>query len=221
MMASELQILGFDSLLETCRRLNIPIEILPPATTPLGRDELPGARLLDPFLVALYGRMGGLMIGGSTGAMQLCRRDNEVNYLARFNAERVRRLEGPFSSVVAFAEEPATLYCFALVPWLVDSLGFQPVILIDPYEVIYALPIASNLDRFLQTYARCLEYVVDNPWMSVTDIPEVNFWSLPEVLAADERLVEMLRGGIFDELMKRGDETERWVEAIKTAAERT
>lgn len=154
------------------------------------------------------------MIGRSVGDLQLCQRDRNINGLMTFNAQQVSRFEEPFRSVVAFAVAPATLYCFALVPWLADVRGIQPVVLIDPYEEIHALPIASSLDQFFKTYARCLEFVVANPWAAATDVPDVNFWGLPELLTEDRRLVEMLSSGRFNALMKQDDEAKEWVRQV-------
>lgn len=217
-MTSEMLLPGLDNLLEACQRLDVPVEFAAPSRSPLTEDEVPNARPLDPYLRALYARVGGMLVGQSIGDLQLCRRDGNINGLKTLNAEQVNGFEEPFRSVLAFAETPGTLYCFALVPWLADAKGVQPVILIDPYEEVHALPIASSLDQFFKTYARCLEFVVANPWTSVADAPHVNFWSLPEMLAKDRRFVEMLSSGCFNVLMKQDDEDRRWAQRIVQAA---
>jgi hypothetical protein len=215
----EMLLPGLDSLLETCQRLDVPVELAAPSHSPLTEDEVPNARPLDPYLRALYARLGGMVVGRSIGDLQLYRRDGSINGLKTLNDEQVSEFEEPFRSVLAFAGTPGTLYCFALVPWLADEKGVQPVILIDPYEEIHALPIASSLDQFFKAYARCLEFVVANPWSSVTDVPHVNFWSLPEELAKDRRFVEMLSSGRFSALMKQDDEARAWVRRVVPGGE--
>lgn len=216
-MTSEIQLPGLDSLLQTCRRLEVPVELIAPAGSRLVENEIPNARPLDPYLAALYARVGGMVIGRSAGDFQLYPRDGSLNALKAINAEQVIEFKKPFRSVVAFAGHPATLYCFAVVPWLADARGVQPVILIDPYEEIHAIPIASDLDQFFKTYERCLEFVVANPWVAATDVPDINFWGLPEMLTPDQRLVEMLLSGRFNALMKQDDEARAWVRRVVQA----
>ncbi|WP_309893512.1 hypothetical protein [Archangium sp.] len=112
------------------------------------------------------------------------------------------------------------LYTYATVPRLADEQGRQPVVRVDTYEEPYALPVASNVDRFFDTYSRYLEAVVADPDYQRTGDSDLLFPShATELLARDERLVELMRAGRFDSLMKiRDDSTRRWVAKVMGTA---
>jgi hypothetical protein len=83
------------------------------------------------------------------------------------------------------------------------------------------MPVASNVDRFFDSYSRYLEAVAAEP--SYQESGEVDFtypWDSTEILAQDERLVELMRAGRFDSLMKHVDETtRRWAAKVMGARE--
>ncbi|HLM42573.1 MAG TPA: hypothetical protein VK458_01845 [Myxococcaceae bacterium] len=54
-------------------------------------------------------------------------------------------------------------YHYATVPCLADARGLQPVVKVDMHEEPYAVPLASNVDRFFDTYSRYLEVLVAEP----------------------------------------------------------
>ena len=66
-----------------------------------------------------------------------------------------------FRELVLFGVD--MLYRFATVPPLASPEGLQPVIFLDPYETMYALPVASNLHQFFETYTRYLEMQLEDP----------------------------------------------------------
>jgi hypothetical protein len=78
------------------------------------------------------------------------------------------------------------------------------------------MPVASNVDRFFDSYSRYLEAVVADPRYLETGEKELYFpWDATEILARDERLVELMRAGRFDALMKNGDDsTRRWAAKV-------
>ncbi len=74
---------------------------------------------------------------------------------------------------------------------------------VPSYEDIYALPIASNADRFFDAYARYLELISTrrpNSEMTPMYVPH-SPRGVPEIIAADRTLVGMLVEGHFDSLM--------------------
>jgi len=76
--------------------------------------------------------------------------------------------------------------------------------------------VASNVDRFFDSYSRYLEGVVADPYYQQTGETNLVFpWHATGILARDERLVELMRAGRFDALMKDVDEeTRRWAAQV-------
>ncbi|WP_309893511.1 hypothetical protein [Archangium sp.] len=110
------------------------------------------------------------------------------------------------------------LYTYATVPRLADERGRQPVVQVDTYEEPYILPVASNVDRFFDTYSRFLEVVVAEPDYQQTGDSDLLFpWDATELLARDERLVELMRSRCFDDLMKNkktSEDVRHWFEKV-------
>ena len=100
------------------------------------------------------------------------------------------------------------------MPSLADGWGRQPVVEVDTYEYeTRVIPIASNVDRFFDSYSRYLEALVED---LATRREDLLFpWHATEILARDERLVELMRAGRFDSLMKNVDDaTRRWAAKV-------
>ena len=78
------------------------------------------------------------------------------------------------------------------------------------------IPIASNVDRFFDSYSRYLEALVADSRYQETGEMNLTFpWAATEILARDERLVELMRAGRFDALMKNvDDETRGWAARV-------
>ena len=104
------------------------------------------------------------------------------------------------------------------MPRLADARGCQPVVEVDTYDLDgpHAVPIASDVDRFFDTYARYLEAEVEADPNYEEGGPGVfSFpWGTPELIARDAPLVEMLRAGRFEPLMKKDEESRVWVEKV-------
>ena len=151
----------------------------------------------------------------------LIRCDDEVDGLVTENADSRRYWPERFQRVVVFGRDMR--YCYATVPELASHEGFQPVVWIDPYEEIYALPIASDVNRFFETYSRYLEVVADEPDFKTRQVPSVAFpWEVPELLAADAPLAAMINAGKFDPWMyseneASADGTRQWVAKVEGA----
>jgi hypothetical protein len=151
------------------------------------------------MLAAFYSRLGGLHLYLKL-YVEPC--DGQVNGILMANEEVQPHWPEPFRSLLVFGGQEALAYRYATVPSLADAQGFQPVVEVDPYEDIYALPIASNVDRFFDAYARYLEYIYETPELRDDRDARPTFPNgVPEIIAADRKLVGMLVEGRFDFLM--------------------
>jgi hypothetical protein len=77
------------------------------------------------------------------------------------------------------------------------------------------------VNRFFDSYSRYLEALVSHPRYGESGKPALTFpWDATEILARDERLVELMRSGGFDALMKNMKEsnaTRRWAAQVMGA----
>jgi hypothetical protein len=205
---------GMNRLLETVSRLGVPLETLPAGRSPPKAGEQLCGMPVDPLLAAAFARCGKLVLGsGSTQWAMLTRCDDEVNGLLLENEEwQDYFLDDAwpehFRALMLFGNE--MLYRYATVPGLSNPAGMQPVIRVDPYEDIHALPVASDLDRFFDAYSRYLEISVQDPEYQATGVSWVRFpYGVPEIIARDSPLVEMIKEGRFDRWMYERDKTSR------------
>ncbi len=190
---------GLERLLMACGKYPVRAEL----RKPWGGAPTPGASILgrpvDPMLAAFYSRLGGLHLYLKL-YVEPC--DGQVNGILMANEEVQPHWPEPFRSLLVFGGQEALAYRYATVPSLADAQGFQPVVEVDPYEDIYALPIASNVDRFFDAYARYLEYIYETPELRDDRDARPTFPNgVPEIIAADRKLVGMLVEGRFDFLM--------------------
>jgi hypothetical protein len=189
---------GLERLLEVCRRKGIAVKQEAPVSPALAAGALVAGQPLDPVLAAVHARLGYCWVKEE---FFLFRRNGGQRFdLGRVN-ERWRQVRPePFGSLFVFAEEDRLGYLYATVPRLADSRGRQPVVKLDVYEAPYALPVASDVDRFFDTYARYLEAV--RPERGEAEGMPPSFpWAVPELLARDGPLVALLEAGRFDRLL--------------------
>jgi hypothetical protein len=114
------------------------------------------------------------------------------------------------------------VYTYATVPGLADARGRQPVVMVDTYEYEpKVMPVALDVDRLFDTLARYLEAKTSDPDYQESGETSTQFpWNATGMLARDARLVEMMRAGRFEPLMKNADEeTRRWAEKVMGAGE--
>ncbi|WP_157774688.1 hypothetical protein [Melittangium boletus] len=151
------------------------------------------------MLAAFYSRLGGLRLHLDL-YINAC--DAQLNGILKANEEVQPYWPEPFRSFLVFGGQEALAYRYATVPGLADARGFQPVVEVDPYEDIYALPIASNVDRFLDAYARYLTLIHETPGFRDDPDARPSFpRGVPELIAEDRKLVGMLVDGRFDSIM--------------------
>ncbi|WNG32525.1 hypothetical protein F0U61_02075 [Archangium violaceum] len=217
-MNAEIPLPGLDRLIEVYRKHGLPMKIWPPGRTPPLAGELVAGHPFDPVLAAVYRRLGRADFGEKLlRELDLDQVDDQLNGVV-LRTEGLRDEEEPFHSSVIFASVPELAYYYAVVPRLADERGRQPVIYIDAYMDRYVLPIASDVDRFLDTFSRYIEILVKSDDYLLDGIREIEFpESAPELIAQDRRLVEMIVAGRFDSIMNLGDEYQDWLARVKSA----
>jgi hypothetical protein len=241
-MAREHVLTGLERLVGVCQRNGIPVEVERPSLHPPRAGDLVGGLPFDPLLAEVYARSRRMAFGGESGGFYLYRADS-VNELVDEN-EQVREgwPEELRASLGVFAGEPALLYCFATVAGLAGEEGAQPVVKVDPYGEVVAIPIASSVDRFFDTYSHFLERQVElireeagfrarleaefGPpapgslrELQSERTARINFpWEVPDLIARDEPLVGLLRAGRFDFLMGGCQDIHKWVGKVLAAA---
>ncbi|CAM4273981.1 hypothetical protein [Corallococcus exiguus] len=201
---------GLERLMARCREQRLPLRLgIASTEDSTGRELFPG-QPLDPLLAAVFRRVGDarlaeLVLYASEGAHGL----EAIN--------RTLREQGaaPFPSCLVFGQVPSLAYRFALVPGLADSQGLQPVVFIDDHIEKEVLPVASNLDRFFDAYARSIESAAMGTTPSPDAWDDMDFPRFePERVAQDTALVEMMRTGRFDGLVTRDEESQRWMQQV-------
>ncbi|WNG45872.1 hypothetical protein F0U60_18465 [Archangium minus] len=208
---------GLKRLMEVCRRLNLRLETSPPAREPLRAGCLLEGLPFDPVLASVYARLGHAAF--ATDLMGkgwiLDRSDDQVHKLEENNKSwRERWWQELGTPMIVFGGD---IHTYATVPELADEWGRQPVVRVDTYEPdAHVMPIASNVDRFFDSYSRYLENLVADVRYQKSRETELLFpWDATEILARDEWLVELMRAGRFNSLMKNGDDsTRRWAARV-------
>jgi hypothetical protein len=215
-----MELTGLERLMRTCQRLKFALRTLPPGQHPPAAGTLVMGHPLDPLLAAFYARLGQALFATDVTGMGLYRFDDIINELEYENNRWVRDWQEFFTlPLFAFGGETGLAYTYATVPSLADSQGVQPVVRVCRHEQPYALPIASSVDRFFDTYASYLEELAAHPLFEEDGGAALAFpWEIPHVLARDTRLVELLRTGRFEALLRTNEETRQWVESILQTA---
>ncbi len=202
-MSSEISLPGLEHLLDVIKRHELNVQILPAGHSPPQAGEKLAGLTVDPMLAAAYARLGGVAFRPWHHLMLRC--DDEVNGLLIENQQWASFWPHPawpehFQALMLFGTDMG--YRYATVPALASHKGLQPVLYLDNYEAIYALPVASDVDRFFLTYSRYLELVADEPDFKERHVPSTSFpWDVPDLFAGDAPLVEMIRAGEFDRWM--------------------
>jgi hypothetical protein len=211
-----LNLSGLERLMRTCERLGLGFRTEPPGHHPPAAGAQLAGHVLDPMLAALYARLGKAAFATDSAGLVLLRVDDDVNELEGENLlEQGSPLERLAIPVFVFGGEPGLAYSYATVPRLATEQELQPVVLVDTNEEPYALPVASNVDRFFDTWSRYLEALVAQPDYTQYGSAALTFpWGVPHLLARDRKLVESLRAGCFEPLMKKTDSTARWVNQV-------
>jgi hypothetical protein len=208
---------GLERLLEVCQRLNLGLETSPPAREPLRAGSMMEGLPFDPILASVYARLGHATFATKVMGWVLERSDDQVHTLEESNKWwRENYWKELGEPVIVFGSD---VHAYATVPGLADAWGRQPVVRVNTYEYDpKVMPIASNVDRFFDSYSRFLEALVSHPSYQESGETDLVFpWDVTEILARDERLVELMRAGRFEPLMKHtkdSDEVRQWFEKV-------
>ena len=207
---------GLERLMDVCQRLSLGLETSPPAREPPKAGSLLGGVPFDPVLTSVYARLGYAFFAKKAWGWGLTPFDEQTDMLTESNKWwRESYWEQLGEPVIAFG---GYVYTYATVPGLADGWGRQPVVEVNTYEFdgLYVMPVASNVDRFFDTFSRYLEAVAADTHFQKTGENDLSFpWHATEILARDERLVELMRAGCFDSLMKNVDDTtRRWAAKV-------
>jgi hypothetical protein len=207
---------GLDRLLTVCRTHELLAEEEPPTRGSPALGATIAGQPCEPLLPTVHARIGYFRL--SEGLLLLRLVDKQRFDLFTVNEGWRRDWSEPIRSLLVFAKEHALAYYYATVPSLRNAEGLQPVVKVDVHEEPYALPLASGLDRFFDTYSRYLEALVASPFYEEDGAAALSFpWDVPELVARDRPLVEMLRAGQFDFLMAKNADAREWVSQVLSA----
>lgn len=209
---------GLERLLGVCQHQKLSVRTVPPGQAPPRAGTPLGGHPLDPMLAAFYARFGKAVFAPEAAGMGLFQVDDTVNELEAQN-RLLQQFEQKQLSMplFIFGGESGVAYGYVTAPTLADAQGLQPVLFLDPYEDPYALPVASNVDRFFDTYSRYLEALVTHPDYAEERGSALVFpWGVPHLLARDEQLVARMRGGHFDSVLPREMDasTREWLDKV-------
>jgi hypothetical protein len=212
-MESQISLSGLERLLTICRQLGLSTQLEPPISPALTAGGLVAGLPADPLLAAVHERVGYIAIKDE---FFLLRIKDEQNFdIARVNEGWRRDWAEPFRSLLVFAKEDRLAYYYAMVPKLTTEKRLQPVVKVDVHEDLYALPVASDMDRFFDVYSHYLEALVKAPYYEEDGASALVFpWQVPELIGRDKPLVEMLRAGRFDFLMERNADAQAWANEV-------
>ena len=203
---------GLEHLVSVCRQNALPLELITASAAPTPGEPLLESPL-DPMLAAFYEQWEEAVF---TDLILF-----QYEPLLRDTNEQLRRQdEQPFRSVLVFAQESSLAYYYATLPALADATGCQPVLYIDAHMERIVLPVASNVDRFFDVYARYLETLARDELYREEKVASVGFpWGVPELIAHDAPLVEALAAGRFEPWMMHdeGGESRQWLRQLLTA----
>jgi hypothetical protein len=214
-MQSETALPGFERLLEVCRSRAHPLKQEPPLPPEHPVAASVAGQPMDPQLAALHARVGYLWVRDELYVFP--ERHALRPDLHRVNTHWRQEWAEPFGSLLVFAKDDRLAYCYATVPSLVDARGLQPVVWVDVYEALYAVPVASSIDAFFDTYARYLEAAPASPGDEDGPPLRVFPWSASQVIVQDRELVKRVRAGHFDFLLKGNAWAREWVDALSGA----
>jgi len=212
---------GLERLIAICQSFLLGVNVDPPARHPAEAGALVEGLPFDPVLAAVYARLGDAALGTRLGGISILSADDESD--GRAESNRLWREQGQKEVALPlflFAAEPGTAYYYATVPSLADERRYQPVVHVADYALddYMTLPIASDVDRFFNTYARYLEALVAHPAFPQEGEVALTFpWDVPELIREDARLVSLIRAGRFDSVMKADDSVRRWLDRVLAA----
>lgn len=200
---------GLDRLTAVCQRLSLPLELSPPLDSAPNPGDLVLGKPLDPQLASVYQRLGTATFGPIT----LYGPGPDEEGLKGRNEWAKGYDDICFEASLIFVQEMGFALYLGAVPKLADSNGLQPIIYIIAHGAsIYAVPIASSVDRCFDLYSRYLERMVADFEYIETGVSLVNFpWDMADVIRRDDPLIAQVRAGHFDFLTTYEKGARKWV----------
>lgn len=185
---------GFDRLVATARRLELPI-VLQPSSEPLPDTTELGVPL-DSGLKDFF----RIINGGQIWRLSFLPYAPPPSRLLSINRSiRDARGNGRLSRTLLFAQlghQPTFISTFALAL----SVGqAQPVTYVDLAEDALLVPIASSVNACLELLAAYLQALEERSGSVDSGLMEWIFpWTVPDLVGRDRRLVELIQQGEFD-----------------------
>jgi hypothetical protein len=215
MMSATLPLRGLERFMEVCQRNALPWRREPAVLPAPAAGSLVAGLPLDPVLAAVYTRVD--FIGIKEGFELFRTQPTRWLELLRDNEDWRRDRPAPFDALLVFGKESALATYYATVPALADAAGRQPVVEVDIHEEPYAIPLASDVDHFFDTYSRYWEALIAEPDYVEEGPGALTFpFGVPELAARDEALVRMLGEGRFDFLGVQKDRSIReWIQKVR------
>lgn len=205
---------GLDRLIAVCRHHSLPLELSAPPTSAPKAGDLVFGEPFDSQLAAAYQHLGP----SELGPLLLFGRHSGEEGLIPENEELRKYDWGPARSMLLFGKEAGFAYYYGTVPRLASHQELQPVVHVDCHETIYAVPIASSVDRFFSLFARYLELLVADPGYGQRGATTIHFpWGMAPLVARDEPLMEQVLAGRFDFLADNHPDALEWFHRLKTA----
>lgn len=110
----------------------------------------------------------------------------------------------PFDRMIVFAQYGRRASYLATVPSLADEDGRQPVIYVDTSETVWAVPIASSVDRLFALIANYLEEAMTR--YGRDGLSEMQFpLDVPRMVGKDEALASQVRAGSLADWVRADD----------------
>jgi hypothetical protein len=203
---------GLDQLITVCERHVLPLKL----STPVASAPQPGESVLgkplDPQLASVYQRLGA----STFGPINLYGPGPDEEGLSARNEWAKGYDDLCFEASLIFGQKRGFALYLGTVPSLTDSHGLQPVIYIIAHgAVVYAVPIASSIDRFFDLYSRYLERMVVDFEYIETRVPLVTFpWDMVDLVSRDEPLLAQVSAGRFDFLTNDEEGARKWLRAL-------
>ena len=209
---------GLDRLIAVCQRCSLPTKLSPPLLSPLQQGEPIFGEPLDPQLAALYQRLGAAEFSrpAELSGLALYGPGSDEEGLIQRNTWLRERGELQYLSSLVFGWEMGFAFYYGAVPRLAGPQGLQPVVHISAMEALYAVPVASSVDRFFDLYASYLELAA-----APRDFEEIGVhfpWDVQHLIAQDAPLMEQVRAGRFDFLAGSSKDAREWLQELRTAS---
>jgi hypothetical protein len=215
---------GLDRLIAVCQRHSLPMTLSPPlASAPQWGEPIFGEPL-DPQLAALYQYLGAAEFGQlpefsgpiTFSGLALYGPGSDEEGLIRRNEWLRENGEVPYLSSLVFGWEPGFAFYYGVVPRLAGTQGPQPVVHICAMETLYAIPVASSVDRFFDLYASYLELATEP--RDFADIGVHFPLDVQHLIAQDAPLMEQVRAGRFDFLTNSYRDALEWLQQLRASA---